>query len=71
MRGTGSSEVDYLNGEIVLLGRLHGVPTPANEVFQLYAERMARRHEAPGSVSVKEMQQQIARREAQLAAATV
>ncbi|WP_447645131.1 ketopantoate reductase family protein [Nocardioides zeae] len=26
-RGAGS-EVDFLNGEVVLLGRLHGVPTP-------------------------------------------
>jgi ketopantoate reductase len=32
-RGT-SSEVDYLNGEIVLLGRLHGVATPVNELVQ-------------------------------------
>ena len=29
-RGTGTIETDYLNGEIVLLGRLHGVPTPVN-----------------------------------------
>ena len=29
-RGTGRIEVDYLNGEVVLLGRLHGVPTPVN-----------------------------------------
>ena len=29
-RGTGSIETDYLNGEVVLLGRIHGVPTPAN-----------------------------------------
>ena len=29
-RGVGTIETDYLNGEIVLLGRLHGVPTPAN-----------------------------------------
>jgi 2-dehydropantoate 2-reductase len=32
-RGAGS-EVDYLNGEIVLLGRRHGVPTPVNEALQ-------------------------------------
>ncbi len=30
-RGTGALETDYLNGEIVLQGRLHGVPTPINE----------------------------------------
>jgi 2-dehydropantoate 2-reductase len=29
-RGLGSVEVDFLNGEVVLLGRLHGVPTPVN-----------------------------------------
>ncbi|PUA82125.1 ketopantoate reductase family protein [Nocardioides currus] len=29
-RGTGDSEIDYLSGEIVLQGRLLGVPTPAN-----------------------------------------
>ena len=27
-RSTGSVETDYLNGEIVLLGRLHRIPTP-------------------------------------------
>jgi 2-dehydropantoate 2-reductase len=32
-RGAGS-EVDFLNGEIVLLGRLHGIPTPANARVQ-------------------------------------
>ncbi|MBT0772189.1 2-dehydropantoate 2-reductase [Kineosporia sp. J2-2] len=29
-----SSEVDHLNGEIVRLGRRHGVPTPVNERLQ-------------------------------------
>lgn len=32
-RGAGS-EIDYLNGEVVLLGRLHGVPTPVNQALQ-------------------------------------
>lgn len=32
-RGTGNSEIDYLAGEIVLQGRLHGVPTPACEAI--------------------------------------
>ncbi len=30
VRQTGAIETDYLNGEIVLLGRLHDVPTPVN-----------------------------------------
>jgi 2-dehydropantoate 2-reductase len=33
-RGTGNVETDYLNGEIVLLGRQLGIPTPANELIQ-------------------------------------
>ena len=33
-RGSSGLEVDYRAGEIVLLGRLHGVPTPANERVQ-------------------------------------
>jgi 2-dehydropantoate 2-reductase len=30
-RGTGDSEIDFLAGEIVLQGRLLGIPTPVNE----------------------------------------
>ncbi len=33
-RRTGNVEADYLNGEIVLLGRRHGVATPVNDVLQ-------------------------------------
>lgn len=33
VRGTGSLETDFLNGEIVLLGRMHGMPTPVNSAF--------------------------------------
>jgi 2-dehydropantoate 2-reductase len=36
-----SSEVDYLNGEIVLLGRLHNIATPYNEAIQSLAGRLA------------------------------
>ncbi len=34
-RGLGSIEADFLNGEIVRLGRLHDIPTPYNEVLPL------------------------------------
>jgi 2-dehydropantoate 2-reductase len=54
-RGTGSVETDYLTGEIVLLGRLVGVPTPINERLQVVVADMARRHAAPGSLSVDEV----------------
>ncbi|KJF69739.1 ketopantoate reductase family protein [Rhizobium nepotum] len=36
-----SSEVDFLNGEIVLLGRLHNIATPYNEAIQSLAGRLA------------------------------
>jgi 2-dehydropantoate 2-reductase len=41
-RGTPGTEVDHRAGEIVLLGRLHGVPTPVNERIQREAHRLAR-----------------------------
>ena len=50
-RGTGSIEVDLLNGEIVLLGRLHGVPTPVNELLQTVAHELARSKAPPGSLT--------------------
>jgi 2-dehydropantoate 2-reductase len=37
VRGARTTEVDWLNGEIVLLGRLHGVPTPVNAMLQAAA----------------------------------
>ena len=51
-RGTGSIEADYLNGEIVLLGRKHGVPAPVNEVLQRLANQAARQRRAPGSTTL-------------------
>ena len=37
-RGLPGIETDYLNGEIVLLGVEHGIPTPANRALQLLAK---------------------------------
>jgi 2-dehydropantoate 2-reductase len=45
----GSLETDYLNGEIALLGSLHGVPTPYNRMLQGAAAEAAREGRAPGS----------------------
>ena len=50
-RGTGTIEADFLNGEIALLGREHGVPTPVNEALQRLANQAAREHRAPGSMT--------------------
>ena len=54
-RQSGSVEADYLNGEIVLLGRLHGVPTPVNATLQRLATIAARERRAPGSLTVAEL----------------
>jgi 2-dehydropantoate 2-reductase len=59
-RGKREVEVDYLNGEIVLLGRLHGVPTPVNAALQRIANEMAARGTAPGSLSVAELEALVA-----------
>ena len=50
-RGAGSIETDYLNGEIVLLGRLHGVATPVNAGLCRLARAMLASAAAPGSAN--------------------
>jgi len=50
-RRSGTIEADFLNGEIALLGRIHGVPTPVNETLQRLANQAARAHEPPGSTA--------------------
>jgi 2-dehydropantoate 2-reductase len=54
-RGAGSVEADYLNGEIVLLGRLHGVPTPVNEALRRAANAAATAGRGPGSMTPEEL----------------
>ena len=54
-RGAGSIEADYLNGEIALLGREHGVPTPVNETLQRLANRAAADRLPPGSLTAEEI----------------
>jgi 2-dehydropantoate 2-reductase len=52
-RRLGSIETDYLNGEIALLGRLHGVPTPANAVVQRLANDAAAALRPPGHLTAE------------------
>ena len=54
-RATGSIETDFLNGEISLLGRLHGVPTPLNARLQDLASRWARERRQPAGMSVDDL----------------
>ena len=55
-RGTGSIESDFLNGEISLLGRLHGVPTPVNDLLQRLAWAAATGGREPGFLPVEEFE---------------
>lgn len=54
-RGAGSVETDYLNGEIVLLGRLHGVATPVNELLQRLMREAVASGARPGSMTEAEI----------------
>ena len=61
-RATGDIETDYLSGEIVLLGRLHGVPTPANELLQQLARERASARLPPGTLPAAEVLQRFGAR---------
>lgn len=62
VRGTGSIETDFLNGEIVLLGRLHGVPTPVNALLQALSRQAAAAGTPPGSVAAADLLALVAQR---------
>ncbi|HEX3841997.1 MAG TPA: 2-dehydropantoate 2-reductase [Acidimicrobiales bacterium] len=59
-RGAPDIESDYLNGEVVLLGRLHGVPTPVNQLLQRLANQLAATGAKPGSVSPDRLEELLA-----------
>ena len=60
-RGAATLEGDYLNGEIVLLGRKHAIPTPVNLLLQQRAADLARTGGTPGSVRPQQLLEQLAR----------
>jgi 2-dehydropantoate 2-reductase len=53
-RGT-SHEVDYLNGEVVRLARLHNAPAPLNASIQRAVAKLARDGSLPGTVDIAEV----------------
>ena len=55
VRGTPTIETDYLNGEISLLGRLHGVPTPINDALCELSDRHVRERRGPGTLPAEEV----------------
>jgi 2-dehydropantoate 2-reductase len=54
-RRTGDVETDYLNGEISMLGRRHGVPTPVNDLLREVTWRMAAEGAEPGSLPAADL----------------
>ncbi|MEO8531323.1 MAG: 2-dehydropantoate 2-reductase N-terminal domain-containing protein [Deltaproteobacteria bacterium] len=60
MRGAKSIETEYLNGEICLLGRLNGVPTPVNDYFCALATEMITDQIAPGTISPERVTKHLA-----------
>jgi 2-dehydropantoate 2-reductase len=50
-----SVETDYLNGEISLLGRMHGVGTPLNDRLCALADAHARQGGAPGELDAADV----------------
>mgnify|MGYP001335433640 CR=1 FL=1 len=55
-KGSMRLEVDYLNGEIVLLGRVHGVPTPYNAAVRRLAQQLAAEGGKPGSYGIADVE---------------
>ena len=52
-RGTGDIETDYLNGEIVLIARRHGMKAPINAGIARLARRAAAEGQAPGAITAE------------------
>ena len=55
LRDAGSIETDFLNGEIVLQGRLAGVETPLNAAMTRLGAKLLREGAAPGSMTLDDV----------------
>jgi 2-dehydropantoate 2-reductase len=58
-RGTPTTEVDYLSGEVARLGRAHGVATPINVTLQRVVRELSQQRKPPGSMSPDELRARI------------
>jgi 2-dehydropantoate 2-reductase len=54
-RGAPTLETDYLNGEISLIGRLHGVRTPINDALCVLSDRHLRERRPPQTLPAEEV----------------
>jgi 2-dehydropantoate 2-reductase len=55
----GRTEVDYLNGEIVRLGKKHNIPTPLNSLLVQVATDMAEKRQQPGAINISELREKL------------
>lgn len=58
-RGTGNIEAEQLNGDVVMLGRALGIPTPHNELLWHLADEMARHGDKPGKHTAQDLMRMI------------
>ena len=65
-RQHGECEASYLNGEILLLGEKHNIPTPYNFALLDLVERMAAQHLPPGHHTIAEVRELIEQKKAEL-----
>jgi ketopantoate reductase len=59
--GGGQVEADWFNGEIVRLGKAHGVATPYSGLLLALITEMARLRQPPGRYTVRELRARVAR----------
>jgi len=59
--GGGAVEAEWFNGEIVRLGRRHGVATPYNSLLLELITQMARERERPGKYTVRDLRARLSR----------
>ena len=55
-RGAPTVETAWLNGEIALLGRLHGVPAPVNALLCRVADELAAAGRGPGALTLAQFE---------------
>jgi len=55
VKGTGNTEAEAINGDIVKLGRSLGIQTPYNETLWRIAEDMAKKGEKPGGYAIEQL----------------
>jgi len=55
-KGSTRLETDYLNGEIVLLGKLYDVPTPYNGALRRLSQQLAAEGGKPGSYTIADVE---------------